>query len=39
VANELSGHVRAAYEDYRQASLLDPTWKDPKADLARFRVR
>ena len=39
VANELSGEVRAAYEDYRQASLLDPKWKDPKADLARFRVR
>ena len=39
VANELSGQVRAAYEDYRQASLLDPKWKDPKADLARFRVR
>jgi tetratricopeptide (TPR) repeat protein len=39
VANELSGHVRAAYEDYRQASLLDPKWKDPKSELARFRVR
>lgn len=39
VANELSGHVRAAYEDYRQASRLDPRWKDPKADLARFSVK
>jgi tetratricopeptide (TPR) repeat protein len=39
VANELSGEVRAAYEDYRQASLLDPKWRDPKADLARFQVR
>lgn len=39
VANELSGQVRAAYEDYRQASRLDPSWKDPKADLARFSVR
>jgi tetratricopeptide (TPR) repeat protein len=39
VANELSGEVRAAYEDYRQASLLDPKWQDPKADLARFQVR
>jgi tetratricopeptide (TPR) repeat protein len=39
VANELTGQVRAAYEDYRQASLLDPKWQDPKADLARFRVR
>jgi tetratricopeptide (TPR) repeat protein len=39
VANELTGQVRAAYEDYRQASLLDPKWQDPKADLARFSVR
>ncbi|HYD37561.1 MAG TPA: tetratricopeptide repeat protein [Allosphingosinicella sp.] len=39
VANELSGHVRAAYEDYRQASQLDPNWKDPKADLARFAIK
>lgn len=39
VANELSGQVRAAYEDYRQASLLNPSWKDPKADLARFSVK
>ncbi|MEA3064553.1 MAG: hypothetical protein QOJ27_999 [Sphingomonadales bacterium] len=39
VANELSGEVRAAYDDYRQASRLDPKWQDPKADLARFQVR
>ena len=39
VANELTGQVRAAYEDYRQASLLNPSWKDPKADLARFSVK
>ncbi|HEX8224218.1 MAG TPA: tetratricopeptide repeat protein [Allosphingosinicella sp.] len=39
VANELTGQVKAAYEDYRQASRLNPGWKDPKADLARFSVR
>jgi tetratricopeptide (TPR) repeat protein len=39
VANELTGQVRAAYEDYQQASRLDPKWRDPKADLARFSVR
>jgi tetratricopeptide (TPR) repeat protein len=39
VANEMTGQVRAAYEDYRQASLLDPKWQDPKAELARFQVR
>jgi tetratricopeptide (TPR) repeat protein len=38
VAHELSGQVRAAYQDYRQASRLDPKWREPKAELARFRV-
>jgi tetratricopeptide (TPR) repeat protein len=38
VAHELTGEVRAAYQDYRQASRLAPKWRDPKADLARFRV-
>lgn len=38
VANELSGEVRAAYRDYRQASQLDPKWRQPKMELARFRV-
>jgi tetratricopeptide (TPR) repeat protein len=39
VANELAGRVRAAYQDYREASRLDPKWAVPKKDLARFRVR
>ena len=39
VANELTGQVRAAYQDYRQASLLDPKWADPKTELARFKVK
>jgi len=38
VAHELSGEVRAAYQDYRQASRIDPKWRQPKAELARFRV-
>lgn len=38
VAHELAGQVRAAYRDYRQASLLDPKWREPKTELARFRV-
>jgi tetratricopeptide (TPR) repeat protein len=38
VANELAGQIRAAYQDYRQASRLDPKWREPKAELARFRV-
>jgi tetratricopeptide (TPR) repeat protein len=38
VAHELSGKVRAAYLDYRQASRLDPKWRQPRLELARFRV-
>jgi hypothetical protein len=38
VAHELAGQVRAAYQDYRQASRLDPKWRQPKLELARFRV-
>lgn len=38
IANELTGEVRAAYQDYRQASLIDPKWRQPKVELARFRV-
>jgi tetratricopeptide (TPR) repeat protein len=39
VANELSGNIRQAYRDYRQASALEPKWRDPKDQLARFTVR
>jgi tetratricopeptide (TPR) repeat protein len=39
VANELSGHVRAAYNDYREASRIDPDWRDPQNELMRFRVK
>jgi tetratricopeptide (TPR) repeat protein len=38
VANEMAGEVRAAYYDYREASRIDPKWREPKAELARFRV-
>jgi tetratricopeptide (TPR) repeat protein len=38
IANELLGNTRAAYEDYRQAAALKPTWEDPKMQLQRFRV-
>ncbi len=39
VAHELSGRIRQAYFDYRQASAADPKWAEPKAELARFTVR
>ncbi|HYG48397.1 MAG TPA: tetratricopeptide repeat protein [Allosphingosinicella sp.] len=38
VANELAGQVRAAYHDYREASRISPKWRDPKVELARFKV-
>jgi tetratricopeptide (TPR) repeat protein len=38
VAHEMAGQVRAAYQDYRQASQIDPKWRQPKLELARFRV-
>ncbi|MEA3054092.1 MAG: hypothetical protein QOG72_2995 [Sphingomonadales bacterium] len=38
VANEMTGQVRAAYYDYRQASRLDPKWREPQNELARFKV-
>jgi tetratricopeptide (TPR) repeat protein len=39
VAQEMAGRLREAYLDYRQASLLEPRWRDPKIELARFTVR
>ena len=38
MAYELLGNVRAAYNDYRRASELDPEWSAPREDLLRFRV-
>ena len=38
MANEELGNVREAYEDYRMASRLAPDWREPRADLARFRI-
>lgn len=39
VAHEMTGNVRQAYFDYRQASLLDPEWSLPKTELGRFSVQ
>jgi len=39
VAHELAGEVKAAYRDYRQASVLEPNWREPQTELARFTVR
>jgi tetratricopeptide (TPR) repeat protein len=39
VAHELGGQIKAAYLDYRQASVIEPKWRDPQTELARFSVR
>jgi len=39
VAQEMQGRVRDAYLDYREASRLDPKWRDPQIELTRFSVR
>jgi tetratricopeptide (TPR) repeat protein len=39
VANELAGNVKQAYLDYLEASRLEPRWRDPQVELARFTVR
>jgi tetratricopeptide (TPR) repeat protein len=38
VAYEATGRVKEAYLDYREASRLDPKWREPQAELARFTV-
>lgn len=39
VAHELNGRLKEAYRDFRQASALEPKWRDPRKELARFTVR
>ncbi|MBL8549220.1 MAG: tetratricopeptide repeat protein [Hyphomonadaceae bacterium] len=39
IANEQSGNLRAAYEDYRRALELRPDWLAPQTELQRFSVR
>jgi tetratricopeptide (TPR) repeat protein len=38
IAYERLGNAQKAYESYRQASVLAPTWQDPKDELTRFTV-
>lgn len=39
IAHEMTGNVRKAYFDYRQASQLAPEWTLPKDELVRFKVQ
>jgi cytochrome c-type biogenesis protein CcmH/NrfG len=36
IAYERLGNLQKAYESYRQASILDPKWQEPKDEMARF---
>ena len=38
LANEALGNVQAAYEDYKQAQLIDPYFEEPGNELKRFHV-
>jgi tetratricopeptide (TPR) repeat protein len=38
MAREDSGDVKGAYFDLRQAASLDPAWRKPRVELARFTV-
>lgn len=39
LANEDSGNIRAAYEDFNRARSLAPKWNAPVVELARYQVR
>jgi len=39
IGYERMGNIQKAYESYRQASLLDPNWQEPKDEMARFVVQ
>lgn len=39
MANEGLGNIQAAYADYKQAQLIDPTFDEPTQELKRFKVR
>lgn len=36
---ERRGNLRAAYDNFRRAQQLEPKWKQPAAELARYQVR
>jgi len=39
IGYERMGNIQKAYESYRQASILDPKWQEPKDEMARFTVQ
>lgn len=39
LVEEQRGNLRAAYNDFRRAQELEPRWKQPGLELARYQVR
>jgi tetratricopeptide (TPR) repeat protein len=39
IANETTGNIRAAYQDYQRAQAAAPKWADPARELTRFQIR
>jgi tetratricopeptide (TPR) repeat protein len=39
VAHEMKGSIKEAYLDYREANRIEPKWREPQVDLARFTVQ
>jgi len=39
IVQEDRGDLRAAYFDFRKAQSLEPKWREPAVELARFQVR
>ena len=39
IIEEERGNIRAAYDDFRRAQSLEPRWKEPAIELARYQVR
>ncbi|HEY0312386.1 MAG TPA: tetratricopeptide repeat protein [Allosphingosinicella sp.] len=39
VAYETTGRIKEAYLDYREANRIEPKWREPQTDLARFSVQ
>ena len=39
IIEERRGNLRAAYDDFRRAQRLEPKWKQPATELARYQVR
>jgi tetratricopeptide (TPR) repeat protein len=39
IANELTGDIKSAYQDYKRAQEAAPRWQQPRRELSRFQVK